>query len=147
MEIQDQRLVAAASAAGVPGVVGAAGQQPHVIVPSIIKPPADRLADDCGLQSDGFGKREITLFASFPSSASFSLPSINIACQIMGTRACRRRRMGSSSLARPCSAAAHLISVFGQRNHEWGGLRRTDTAILFHVSHADFFAVGRRTRM
>ena len=35
-----------------------------------------------GLQSDGFGKREIT--------PSRSLPSINIACQIMGTDELRK---------------------------------------------------------
>ena len=101
-------VAAAASAAGVPGVVGAAGQQPHVIVPSIIKPPADRLDDDCGLQSDGFGKREITLLPRIPLPPSpprliLALPSINIAWQIMGRGARRvpqegRRGEGSGTV-------------------------------------------------
>ena len=64
-------------------------RQPHVIVPSIIKRPVwsvGRSAGRFGLQSDGFGKREITLLA-FPLlfRLILALPSINIAWQIMGT--------------------------------------------------------------
>ena len=80
-----------------------------------------------GLQSDGFGKREITLLLAFPLSRFIlALPSINIAWQIMGTCATKKGGEGKTRMAPSLDpfSIAHLSSVFGQRNHvreeQWG---------------------------